>query len=72
MALTPEQIETIETLLSALDAEVNTIIESRDNVRALIRIDTVAPNAVPDDMALLQILKSRASVAANNLVGLLA
>ena len=72
MALTEEQIDAVNDLLTALDAEVNMIVEAREDVRAVVRIDTLRPDAIVDDMTLIQALKTKASVAANNLVGLLA
>lgn len=72
MALTQEQVDGVNEVLRALDVEVNTICQSRDAVRGLLLVDTLEPDRVVDDMAAIQTLKSRASVAANNLVAILA
>ncbi len=71
MALTPEQIGAINELIQGIDEEMKTISKARENARAVMRIDTIAPNAVSDDMALIQAVKAKALVAANNLVALL-
>lgn len=71
MALTDEQIAAINTLIQAIDEEMKTISKARENARAVMRIDTIAPDAVPDDMVLIQAIKARALIAANNLVNVL-
>lgn len=70
MALTSEQIETVEEVITGLNNEVNGIIEAREDVIAALRLDTV-DDANIEAMNVIQNAKARAIICANNLVTVL-
>lgn len=70
MALTEEQRDAIETIVAALNAEVNGIVAAREDVNAILRLDEHDPTNV-HALAAVQAAKARAAahaVALNTLL----